>query len=255
MKIIVVDDERIILTAETLAVKRVLPNADVSSFIKAREAIDFAEHNKVDIAFLDIKMKGMTGLQLAEQLQAINPQVNIIFCTGFAEYSLEALDLYCSAYLMKPVTDEKIMKALNKLRYPIVEEPILKVICFGDFEVFYGDQPIRFKKKKTKELLAYLIDRRGTIVSTNEIVYALYEKLGSESYVRNLRSDLTTTFESLGLSEVIVRDGRNIGLNTKKIKCDFYEYLEGNKTLFNGEYMTQYGFAQSTLAWLISNNT
>lgn len=255
MNVIVVDDERIVLTTETLAVKRVLPNAEVNSFQKVKEALEYAEHNKVDIAFLDINMKGTTGLLLAQKMQEFNPKINVIFCTGYSEYSLEALDLYCSGYLMKPVTDEKLYKALQNLRYPIEEKKEgLKVYCFGNFEATYNGKPIKFKQKKTKELLAFMIDRHGATLSTKEMVVALYEEGGQESFVRNLRSDLTATFANLGISDVIVHEGRNIGINIPKEDCDYYQYLAGNKALFKGEYMSQYAFAEDTLGWLLGEN-
>lgn len=252
MKIIIVDDERIVLSAEVAAIKRVLPNDEIYSFQKASEAIDFAEKNRIDIAFLDINIKGITGLNLAEKLQSYNSKVNIIFCTGYSEYSLEAHDLYCSAYLMKPITDEKLKKALENLRYPITKKiECLKVQCFGNFEVYKDGVPVKFKHKKTKELFAYLIDRRGATASTKEMMTVLYEDNDKESYIRNLRADLKNTFDGLELGDVLIRSGGDVGVNTEKIKCDYYDYLDGYKGLFRGEYMSQYSFAEETLGWLL----
>lgn len=252
MKGIVVDDERIILTSETNAIKRVLPHIELESFQKAKDAIEYMEKNKIDIAFLDINMKGTTGLELAKILQANNPKVNIIFCTGYSEYSLEALDLYCSAYLMKPITDDKLKEALKKLRYPISEKINgLKVQCFGNFEVYMDGKPIEFKNKKTKELFAFLIDRRGAAASTKDIVIALFEEDDKDSYVRNLRSDLNNTFEQLGISDALVHTKGDIGVNADKISCDYYDYLKGKKSLFKGEYMSQYSLGEMTLANLL----
>ena len=254
MNVIVVDDERLVLQAETAAIKRVIPDADVHEFQKYKDAVEFAEKNRVDIAFLDINIKGVTGLQLAENLKSLNPKTNIIFCTGYSEYSLEAHDLYCSAYLMKPITDEKLQKALNNLRYPISKKiEGFYVSCFGNFEVYKDGIPVKFKHKKTKELFAYLIDRRGATASTKEIMTALYDD-DKESYIRNLRADLNNTFESLGVSDALIHNGGDVGVNVEKIECDYYNYLEGNKTLFNGEYMTQYSFGETTLGWLIRSN-
>lgn len=254
MNVIVVDDERIVLAAETAAVKRGLKDADVYSFQKSNEALAFAEENPIDIAFLDISIKGMTGLELARKLQKYNPKINIVFCTGYSEYSLDAHELYCSAYLMKPITDEKLKKALENLRYPVSKKINgLKVKCFGNFEVYKDGTPIKFKHKKTKELFAYLIDRCGATVSTKEMMAVLYEEGSRESYVRNLRSDLNNTFENLSISEALVRSGGDMGVNEKIIDCDYYDYLDGNKTLFHGEYMTQYSFTEETLGWLINN--
>ena len=98
MNVIVVDDERIVLAAETATIKRTIKDADVHSFQKVKDALEFAEQNTVSIAFLDINIKGITGLQLAQRLQEHKPKINIIFCTGYSEYSLDAHDLYCSAY-------------------------------------------------------------------------------------------------------------------------------------------------------------
>lgn len=255
MNAIVVDDERFVLSAETLTIKRVLPNATVHSFQKANEAIEFAAGNKVDIAFLDINIKGVTGLKLAEKLKEYNSKCNIIFCTGYSEYSLDAHDLYCSAYLMKPITDKKIEKALENLRYPLSEKiEGLRVHCFGNFEVYKDGEPISFKHKKTKELFAYLVDRCGASVSTREIMMALYENDNKESYIRNLRADLKNTFETMGFSDALVRTGGDIGLNMDKLECDYYEYLKGHKELFRGEYMSQYSFAERTLGILVSEN-
>lgn len=256
MNVLVVDDERIVLNAETMAIKRALPEANVYSFQKASEAEDFVKDNSVDIAFLDINIKGITGIKLAEKLQENYPKINIIFCTGYAEYSLEAHDLYCSAYLMKPITDEKITKALENLRHPLSKKiEGLRVRCFGNFEVDNYGEPIKFKYKKTKELFAYLIDRRGATVSTKEMMVILYENDAGnkESYIRNLRSDLKNTFENLGFSDALVRRGGDMGLNMEKIECDYYEYLDGHKELFRGEYMTQYSFAEYTLGILMKD--
>lgn len=256
MNVLVVDDERLVLGAETAAVKRVLETAQVNSFQKAQEAIEFAEENRVDIAFLDINIKGVTGLKLADRLQSINPKINIIFCTGYSEYSLEAHDLYCSAYLMKPITDEKLEKALKNLRHPLSEKiEGLRVQCFGNFEVYKDGEPIKFKQKKTKELLAYLIDRRGATVSTKEMMTVLYEEDNKESYIRNLRADLKNTFDSLSLGDALIRSGGNLGLKTEKIDCDYYEYLDGRKELFRGEYMSQYSFAEETLGELLGSKS
>lgn len=254
MNIIVVDDERIILETETLAIKRVIQNATINSFLVASEAIDYATSNKVDIAFIDINMRGITGLELAKTLQNTNAKINIIFCTGYSEYSLDAHEIFCSAYLMKPITDEKIKRAVDNLRHPIAQKEGLVAKCFGNFEIFYEGTPIKFKQKKTKELLAYLIDRNGATVSTKEIITVLYEEDGRDSFIRNLRSDLASTFKNLGIQDAIVKDGNNIGVNPKKITCDYYEYLNGNKNLFKGEYMSQYSFSENTLGWLIREN-
>lgn len=118
MNIIVVDDERIILSTETKTVERVLPNEEVHSFQIANESLEFAKNHRVDIAFLDINMRGTTGLELAKRLHELNSETKIIFCTSYGDTSSEELDLYASAYLMKPITDERLARVLENLKEP-----------------------------------------------------------------------------------------------------------------------------------------
>lgn len=254
MNVIVVDDERIILAVESAEIRKALPDASVESFQSADDALEYAKNNKVDIAFLDINLEEGTGLELSQALQKLNPQVNVIFCTGYSEYAVQAFDLYCSAYLLKPVTADRLREALSHLRYPIeMAQKGLKVQCFGSFEVFYDSDPVKFKYAKTKELLAYLIDRKGALLSTRELVVALFEEEDKSSYIRNLKADLIATFQSLGVQDVLVQDWGKIGVNPDKLNCDYYVYLNGNTQLFQGEYMTRYSFAEDTLATLLLN--
>lgn len=250
MNVIVVDDESIILKMETSMIKEILPGACVEMFSDGELCLDFAKDNPVDIAFLDINMEDESGIELAKKLQDYNPRVNIIFCTGYSEYSLEALSLYCSAYLMKPITEEKLTEALRQLRFPVSEKVSgLYLRCFGNFEASFNGEPIKFKYGKTKMFLAYLIDRVGAVLSVKEIMVAIEED-GRESYVRNLKADLINTFRLLGIQRALILEGGKIGIRKEAVDCDYYSYLNGDKKLFRGEYMSQYSFGEMTLARL-----
>ena len=252
MNMIVVDDERIILQYETEIIKKAAANGSVTPFTSPDDALTYAKAHRIDVAFLDINMVEMNGLSFAETLKTINPRINIIFCTGYSEYSLHALELYCSGYLMKPLTEEKVKTALDNLRFPDEEsdEKPLRVRCFGDFEVYFDGKPVKFKYSRTKELLAFLVDRNGAGQTTKDIMAAMFETDDKASYVRNLRSDLIDTFRQLGIGSVLLQFNNKISLATEKLDCDYYDYLAGNKDLFRGEYMRQYSFAEDTLAEL-----
>ncbi len=104
MLAITVDDERPMLTALTAAVSA-SPGIDaVAEFGSCTAAVDWVSDNPIDIAFLDINMRGMGGLALAERLIELCPDCSIIFCTGYAQYALDAIRLHVSGYLMKPIT-------------------------------------------------------------------------------------------------------------------------------------------------------
>lgn len=250
-QVIVVDDERIILKAETAVVQKVLPQAEVTAFRSPEEALTFGESRTIDIAFLDIDMMGISGLTLAKRLQQHSPHINIIFCTGYSEYALEAYELYATAYLLKPITEEAVRKALSHLRYAAPEtRNRVSVQCFGSFQVLCDGKPVRFKYNRTLELFAILVDRKGALVRTGEIMSILFADEEKASYTRNLRADLISTFQQLGVEEVLTFQRGQLGVRRDMLDCDYYEYLSGRRELFRGEYMSQYSFGEETLALL-----
>ena len=255
MKILVADDEKLALEGLISVINEVEIDAEVHAFTKPKEVLKFAKENIFDIAFLDIEMRGMTGLELAKQLKEINPKVNIIFVTGYSSYMGDAFSLYVSGYITKPATREKVLKELDNLRYPIEVEEVkgIRAQCFGNFEVFTNGIPVKFQYQKTKEMLAYLIDRKGAACTTGEIIAALWEdeeQSKKRSYMSNLISDLINTFSKEGIEDVIIKRRGNISIIPEKISCDFYDWSKGIAYAVNsyqGEYMTQYSWAEITL--------
>ena len=125
MNILIVDDEKLIVDDLTHEVRALLPGRSlrIDGTTSAVDAVQMAEQTEYDVALLDIDMPDMDGLNLARRLIAACPAVNIIFVTGYKDYAIEALDLYCSAYLVKPVGARKLKKAFENLRRPFLDLP------------------------------------------------------------------------------------------------------------------------------------
>lgn len=177
MNIIALDDEKIALEALMSAIIKAAPGAEVHGFRNLEGVETYLADNSIDVLFMDIELRGdVSGIEFAEELTKEYPKLNIIFTTGYSDYALKAVELHCSGYIVKPVTLDKVRLELEKLRYPIDKSKQgLYVRCFGNFEVFLDGKPLNFKYKKTRELLAYLIDRRGSLCRNNEIISTLWE--------------------------------------------------------------------------------
>lgn len=117
--VIMVDDEKIILTGSIPVFKKVLPYSTVKGFTKPSEALAFARENTVSLAFVDIEMGKVSGLDLCRDLLTINPRMNIIFLTAYVEYSFDAWDTGACGFLLKPISEAAVKKQLTKLRYPL----------------------------------------------------------------------------------------------------------------------------------------
>lgn len=256
MNIIAADDERIALKLLISSIREAVPKAQVHGFGCGEEALAFGSNNPCDVAFLDIDMSDMEGIALAKHLKQVKPKVNIIFVTAYKKYAMEALSLHSSGYIMKPVTEEKIEHELHNLRHPIstLTKHKIWIQCFGNFEIFADGKPIKFAYSKTKELLAFLVDRKGAFCSNGEIIAALWENdgnsSGKSSYLRDLKADLLATFTVYGVGDCICKRRGVMAVSLDKIPCDYYNWIQGDIQAINtyrGEYMSQYSWSELTL--------
>lgn len=117
--IIMVDDEGIILSGGLNVLESMFPDANISGFTRPSEAITYAQNNHVALAFLDIEMGKLNGLEVCRELQRINPQTNVIFLTAYMDYSLDAWKTGASGFIIKPITAAEVRDQLSRLRFPL----------------------------------------------------------------------------------------------------------------------------------------
>ena len=248
MKVLLVDDEELQLIRIENIIKKLMPNEEILSYTNPNKAYEDNIDNKIDIAFLDIEMPQINGITLAKRLKKHNPEINIIFCTAYDNYAVNAYNIHASGYVLKPANENKIKAELEALRYKpenLNVERLLQVKCFGSFEVFKDGVPLKFHRQKSKELFAYLVDREGVSINMNELNAILWDE-DKNSYLRNLISDIQDTLKEVGASDVFVKRHNECFVDMSKIYCDAYEYKNNNPDairMYRGEYMIQYPWA------------
>ena len=258
MRILAVDDEILQLNKLERSIKSVVPDAEVITFSTATEVMKWInEDGKPDLAFLDIELGSTTGVHIAKMLQVRNPQINIVFVTGYLEYAPVAINMRASGYVSKPATPEKIKVEMENLRFPMPKpedkQKIMTVRCFGMFDVKVNGVTIKFKREKAKELLAYLIDKNGAICTPREISAVLWEE-DKFDYLRKLTQELRETLTEVGAQNVFICGFKKYKIDPNLIDCDYYDYLKDKPYAvkeFCGKYMEQYSWADETLAALL----
>lgn len=256
MKFFVVDDEKHALDRLVRELKVAAPNAEVSAFSNPVSLLEYAKDTPCDVAFLDVRMGNMTGVELAKKLKEFLPKLNVIFVTGYDEYANEAMKMHASGYLMKPVTAEDIQRELEDLRHPVCDKKnyLLYCRCFGNFEVFdKNGELISFERKKSKEIFAYLLYRQGKKCTTQELYDLLFESGDYDGAVQQrmyqtLVSSLNATLKSVGVDGLLERQYGTIRLNVDKVGSDWYEYKANkaeNAFKYQGEFMKQYSWAET----------
>ena len=256
MKLLAVDDEKTALDHITSILAKIAPEAEIIGCRRGEQALEELEKGEVQAAFLDISLRDINGIKLARRMKEKYPLLNIIFTTGHNDYAVEAFELHASGYVLKPLTEEKIRRELEDLRHPAEAEEKpdkLRIHTFGNFEVYdRSGIPMSFQYAKSKEMLAYLVDRCGTFCTNSEIMGILWGEEASDSkrsYLKNLRTDLSSALEQAGYPDVLIRRRGMIAVIPDAIDCDYYDWLKGNPAALNayrGEYMVQYGWSEFT---------
>ncbi len=178
-----------------------------------------------------------------------NPENLIRECTTFSEAMSES----------KHLTEDKIsVIILNTVRENEWKHSLLKIQTFGNFEVFYDGRPVDFSRAKSKELLAYLIDRRGAAVTTAEACGVLWEdkeyNFSLQRQFQTIVSDLIKSLKRHKYDHIIRRKRNCLSVDVSGLECDFYKLLAGDKDAkvqYHGEYMSNYSWAELTAGFLM----
>ena len=162
----------------------------------------------------------------------------------------QAIDLHASGYLLKPASKDDIKRALDNLLNPIEQKmPHFYAKTFGTFDFFVDGVPLKFIRSKSKELFAYLISIRGATANRKDLTAILFEDAyddKTQNYLTKIYKDLKKTLESVGASDLLIKNFNTYSVNTKLFSCDLYDYDNGAPEAINaykGMYMSQYDWA------------
>ena len=259
MKIICVDDENLVLELVVRLCEELPQINEVVSFSSSPEALEYMKNNSADLALLDIEMPKMNGITLAVKIKELHPDISVVFLTGYSNYALEAFKIHANGYIMKPIEKEKLVAEIDHALSSkgSAKYPHIFAKTFGEFEFLIDGKPMRFSRSKSKELLAFLIDKQGAGVKRAVAFAALYE---DELYDRKMQKSfnvivhsLKTTLTENGIGEIFEMNSGELRINPDMFECDLYRLLQGDVQAVNsyrGEYMSDYYWANMTEAFV-----
>lgn len=260
MRVICVDDEKPVLENFKSKVKDFPEIKNLELFQSAKAALKWVELNPVDVAFLDMEMPQMSGIELARELKKIDRNIRIIFVTAYDQYAMDAFRVDALGYLLKPYTREEIRHELEKASLMRSKpKKSVKIQTIPDFVVLVDGAPMHFDRMKPEELLALLVDRAEAGVTAGEAIACLWpERTADENTQTLYRVTFHRMMEALkeaGIEHIIGSEGRKRFILTEQVDCDLYRLLSGNINEFQnycGEYMKEYSWAESRNAQLNS---
>ena len=227
------------------------PAGTIKIIRNQKEAINTIIDTDPDIVWLDASKESFAA---ASKKRVTAPDVNFIFVSEDPGMAFYAMKVRASGFVLGPLTEEAVRDELQNLRYTERKiTKLLQVCCFGNFEVFKDGNIVRFSRSLSKEVFAYLIDRRGAGCTVQEICSVIWEHrpvdTNLKSQCRVILSSLRKDLEQAGAGQVLVKSRNYWGVDTERISCDYYEYLSGRdqrNNQYNGEYMSQYSWVENT---------
>ncbi len=147
----------------------------LAGFSDPEAALRYIKEHPAELVILDIHMPKMDGIALAEAIREIRPDTAIVFLTARPEFALEAWKLHASGYVLKPLTSRRLTEELRsaarwrRKHSPGEAKSGVEVRTFGSFDLFVDDRRVIFERSKAKELLACLVDRKGSRITRKEL--------------------------------------------------------------------------------------
>ncbi len=225
---------------------------EIKGFTSGKEALLWLDGHSTEGALLDMDPADMSGITLAEKIRKKQQRIAIILLAGSREHAADAFAVHANGYLIKPVDKERLREEITyiaEFMFPGGNNDIV-VKTFGVFDIYVNGEVVRFRRSKSKELLAYLIDKRGGSCKRDEVFYALWE---SREYDRPMQKQLDVVIRSLkrtlaeyGIERIFELKGGNMRVCPETFACDVYSLQKGDAEaadMYQGEYMSYYSWA------------
>ncbi len=227
------------------------------------DLVEYVRRHPLDVVFLDIEMPGKTGLELAEELLALSPELLVVFATAFNQYAVEAFELNALDYILKPISKERLDKTLERIakrRKPArissdedIQEKSIYIQCFSSFEVLINGTPVPFSSTKARELLAFLVSRSGAAVSWEQITEALWYDIDYEKAHNNFHATvyrLRKWLTEQGIANILECKRNRYRVMPDQFGCDLYEFEKAEhdrdhskmQLLYKGRFMEENGY-------------
>lgn len=236
MRTVLIDDEYYALQGLKMKLEEI-GGVDVAGmFTSGRQALESIAEINPDIVFVDIELPGISGLELFRKLHDINSNIQIVFTTAFAQYAVSAFELNALDYLIKPVEKNRIAKTIermeeymSKANLPNASEKSVVINCFGKLSIVVdGTEITSNMRKKSEELLAFLLCYEGRFVAKERVMDALWPDMNREKAANNLYvAYYNLKKPELGcLSEFVESARGKMRIKAENIECDMFRFKD-----------------------------
>ena len=279
LKAILIDDERLALRQLKLTLEQIDGIDVIGLYQDPMESVHDAANRRPDVAFIDIQMPEINGMEVGLLLQEKVPGIELVFVTAYDQYAVRAFELNAVDYLLKPIQKHRLKDTVVRLQKRIefentnggkVGEPKL---CFmNNIQIQWpGHRPemIKWRTAKTKELFAYLFHHRNRVLSKEGLMELFWPDTELEKSIQLLYNSIyhirrtlkqyridQISVKSVNLSEGYMLDLGGVPVDVVEwerelralppLKESSYKEYERVLNLYTGDYLgdTDYVWAE-----------
>lgn len=249
LHISIIDDEYLALQYLDLLLGKIDGVHVTGKYMDANDLINHVQAESVDAVFIDIHMPGVKGTDLAEQLLNINPSLHIVFVTAYDEYAVKAFELNAIDYILKPVKQERLAVAVQRImerktieRESASPKSISVIKDLGMLQIYQDNKrvDVKWRTSKAKELFAYFIHNREHTIQKRTLINLLWDNLPWEKANAQLYTavyQIRKVIQQTGTSIKIVSQGEfyNIDIDDS-IQIQSHEFkLAAQRLLKDGD--------------------
>lgn len=214
----------------------------VKQFTHPKTALEKISEIKPDVAFVDIEMPDMNGLELAEKILAIHGKTHIIFVTAYSQYAIEAFKVNALDYILKPVDAQEMNRVIRKIMDRTSQQrpesanknqEIMhkgRILCIGEFEVYgkLSNQKVHWMTSKVEELLAYLVIHLGKPIDKWKLCDLLWPNLDPDRAKTNLHTSIYRLKKTIANEQVplqIKSNSNGYWVELEECLLDYKEFV------------------------------
>ena len=114
---VIAEDEELLRTALSSLLKEAWPQLQIVAECEdGASALESIAELQPDVAFLDIRMPGLTGIEVARGLADASPRTQVVFVTAYDQYAIDAFEQGAIDYLLKPITRERLLATVQRIQ-------------------------------------------------------------------------------------------------------------------------------------------
>ncbi|SEN30910.1 Two-component response regulator, SAPR family, consists of REC, wHTH and BTAD domains [Terribacillus saccharophilus] len=195
MKVMLVDDEPLALQFLETQLHNIGDFTIVGAYQTSRGLMDRIKEKKPELLFLDIKIGSVNGVELAATIQEEQPNLPIVFVTGFHEYAVQAFELNALDYIVKPIQKERLRKTIQRLNTEVqkkASDTPIRINCMPTLQFFQNGEtlPVQWRTSKAKEVFCYLLHHAEKPVRKDVLIEEFWEEKEPEKAFTQLYSTI-----------------------------------------------------------------